>query len=48
MLTHNIKLLSLRDLNLWQKKILMCKATNCGPNPKGIGNRPNKLNTINL
>ena len=25
-----------------------CKVTNCGPNSKEIGNRPNKLNTINL
>ena len=26
----------------------ICKVTNCGPNPKGIGNGLNKSNTINL
>ena len=26
----------------------LCRVTNCGPNPKGIGYRPNKPNTINL
>ena len=25
-----------------------CRVTNCGPNPKGVGYRPNKPNTINL
>ena len=25
-----------------------CRVTNYGPNPKGIGYRPNKPNTINL
>ena len=32
--------------NIYLKYI--CKVTNCGPNPKGIGNGFNKSNTINL
>ena len=25
-----------------------CRVTNCSPNPKELGNKPNKPNTINL
>ena len=30
------------------KLINSCRVTNCNPNPKELGNKPNKPNTINL
>ena len=30
------------------RNIYICKVTNCSPNPKELGYKPNKPNTINL
>ena len=40
--------LRLFDFSSLLTQLSYCEVTNCSPNPKGIGNEPNKPNTINL
>ena len=46
--THTKRLIVFFTFKNMLLEIWYCKVTNCGPNPKGIGNGPNKPNTINL
>ena len=43
----NTKIYLLSNNHLF-KLINSCRVTNCNPNPKELGNKPNKPNTINL
>ena len=43
----NTKIYLLSNNNLF-KLINSCRVTNCSTNPKELGNKPNKPNTINL
>ena len=38
----------IRSARLVPFEDVYCRVTNYGPNPKGVGYRPNKPNTINL